>query len=335
MLNVTSRLRIKDRECSAVFSFKRLFVRFFVSANCDCANTAFVYAMDHESRSKRKRSPQGHSSPPANRPRRNPVDTTPPYLRAFQSLFNVFTLLQTVHPENGPFDEAWYFTVQQHARSDAPQEKRMAVRVLRRIAPKYPQFISTTVTTLIDVSAWRPASRSYVEQKSCEDARNDAFVFLGDVFEWTTLELRPQILQIIPHLFRLATSHRSSRCDVCNCRQLYEVHKLADPTRISLGIPLDGSYDNPEGWTILVALSRGLKHYTRDILSECIRIWTDMPRPYHDSANVFFNYILLPPATPDTYSLAHGIFSSDKDLHRWTLHMLNSVIESAFNSDVT
>ena len=287
-------------------------------------------------RGKRRRSPQGSSSRVTSRSRHNPVETTAaPNLQPIRDLFRILKLFQAAQPDDGPYDEDWYHSVLQHARSETPQEKRLAARMLRRMAPKYLGNIDTTVSALIEISSWRPELRIQRERSLCEETRHDALTVLDDMFEWTTPDMRPHFMKIIPHLFRLATQQRSSWCDVCDRRQLYELRRHMDHSRTSLGIPIDLTPERTECWMILNALAKGLKHYARDILSECVRIWTDMSKPYHESANVFFNRILLPPETPDNYSLAYEIHASDKDLLRWTLNMLNSVIESEINDDAT
>ena len=105
-------------------------------------------------------------------------------------------------------------------------------------------------------------------------------------------------------------------------------------TYTSLGIDIE-LLPGRECWTILDVLAKGLTRYPREILSECLRIWTDMSEPYHQSAYDFFHRILLPPETSDQYTLAYEIHKSDKDLRTWTLDRIDSVIESEIHSDVT
>ena len=162
-----------------------------------------LFRMDHEASGKRKRSPQSPSSPPTNRPRRNPVETTaPPCRQPLQTLLQILTLLKAALPGDGPFEDAWYDTVLEHARSDKPQAKRLAAQLLIRMAPKYPGKIETTVAALINISAWRPETRSEHQRSLCEETRFKALAIFDDMLDWTTLEVRPQFMKIILHLFR-------------------------------------------------------------------------------------------------------------------------------------
>lgn len=163
--------------------------------------------MDPELRGKRKCPPHSRSSPSTRRSRHSPnpqrSESPSTRLKPIRKLFETLNLYNSAQWTGEAYDENWYRSVLDAGRSDTLQEHRLAARLIRRMASKFPNLAEDTLSVLLNIATLRYHSRGRKENELIRETRLDTFHAFRSLLNSHPIPTRP-ISKLARFLLRLA-----------------------------------------------------------------------------------------------------------------------------------
>eukprot|EP00210_Caulerpa_lentillifera_P001522 g1460.t1 len=248
--------------------------------------------MDLENRSKRKRSLESRISRRSSSPGRNE-----PSLHSIHRLFNVYLSFEEAVENDQPLQDHWFQSVLDAGKSDNLQQKRLSVRLILSMLPKYSQFSEDCFSPLIHFSTYHPSTRYRREDSLSHKLRVDAI----RAFE--------PLWKNAPQLMSKITRHLLAAVN--------DQHKSLYGNRIPTGSIAERSPSEVEYKTLLFSLETAFSQNPKCVLEECFRITELMDRSFIIGLEVFYQRVLLNQALNKPTLLIQNILQPIGELTQW------------------
>lgn len=255
--------------------------------------------MDLENRSKRKRSLETRTPRRSPSPGRN--EST---LSGIHHLFVLYSSFDEALEQNEPLQDHWFKSVLDASKSDSLHEKRLSIRLVFSMLPKYRHFCEDCFSPLVYFSTYHPSTRSRREDSLCHKLRVDAI---------RSFEI---LWNQAPHLFPKIIRHLLAAVN--------DQHKTLYGSRVPTGAITERSPAEVEYRTLLNALEKAITHDPKCVLEECFRVIEVMDRNFAIGVEVVFQRVLMAPNRPT--SSIEAILSPSPDLTQWCERAIRSLL---------